>query len=236
MARTVSPDVQMLIAEGERLAKPCLLLQSSGGGSPIGVWKGEGQRPRPKGYRMEPGDCAESTHWITVDCTWLKQRRILPVQGLLSVYERTFADGSRSFVAMMLDKKAKLANIEGEPLYGVEAISFPPFEALCMHGGPAVEEWLGKQDLRRIDYEDFDLNESPAVRAYRKERRKRNPWLPDGDDGTAAVLGGWHVMWPEDDWYMPPDIQLAIWTFRDSEPWIEVWRGRRNFVVFERTT
>jgi hypothetical protein len=237
VARRTSTVAETLIAEGERLAKPCLLLQSVGSGPPVGVWRGEGQQPRPKGHEMETKKGVTSTHWITVDCAWLKKHQIVRFDGLLSVYERSFEYGKRrNFRALFQDTTVKLSSIKGELLYGVSGTSFPPFPALCMHGGPAIKKWLKSQGLRRIDYPNVTLNRTPEVLAYNREWLKRTPWFPEGEDGTAAVLGGWHIIWPEDDWYMPPDIQLAIWTLRGSEPWIEVWRGYTNLRVFERIT
>jgi hypothetical protein len=49
-------------------------------------------------------------------------------------------------------------------------------------------------------------------------------------------LGGWHMMWPDDDFYVPPETQPVLWTVRDTEPWIEVRHGFRNYLLFLRIT
>jgi hypothetical protein len=51
------------------------------------------------------------------------------------------------------------------------------------------------------------------------------------------VLSAWHVTWPNDDFYIPREMRLMVWTFKDSEPWYEVFLSPlRNYVIKSRTT
>jgi hypothetical protein len=234
-----------LIAEGERLSRPCLLLGSWGQGNILGYWGGKGREPRPTGHMMElPG--VVSKHWVSIDCDWLAQQGILHPQAgnsYLSIYERKLPEDhplypyrGHDFIWVGDGVPLAKAGMDGEPLYAKEAVSFPPFQAVCMYGGPAVEAWMASFGLRRIDYEHSNLHRSEAGRAYYREWERRTPWAWSGDEGTAAVLGGWHQMWPDDDFYVPPETQPVLWTLRDSEPWIEIRRGFRNYLVFSRIT
>ena len=76
-----------------------------------------------------------------------------------------------------------------------------------------VEEWLGSIGYQRTDYDLAWRDE--LGRKYCDEWDRRTPYT---SQKYAAVLGGWHIMWPEDEFYMPKEMELVIWTFRDSEP------------------
>jgi hypothetical protein len=81
---------------------------------------------------------------------------------------------------------------------------------------------------------------------YEKEFQRNCPLYNKKD--VDAVLGGWHINWHDDRplWkpvqnerglldeeasYRCGDNRLVLWTFRDAEPWVEVWMdkdGRRH--------
>jgi hypothetical protein len=218
--------LQALIAEGERLARPCLFLAEAA--NPAGVvayWRGNGR----VGYRGRDGD----RHRITFDCGWLSQHGVR-VRGSVGVYD---VDGRwRWPVPLHLDRlEAPLAELRidgGTPLYGQEDRSFTPFPALCLYGGPAVGKWLAAEGLDRTDY---DIAETTEIgEAYQEEYRNRSPlYLADQ---PAAVLGGWHASWPDDEFYLPREMRLALWTFREAEPWVEVFERSPNMPVRLRIT
>jgi hypothetical protein len=60
--------------------------------------------------------------------------------------------------------------------------------------------------------------------------------LPLYSGGAHAVLGGWHFPWPDGDWEELIDHPLLVWTFEDSEPWVEVWGNEDGFKVLQRIT
>jgi len=38
-----------------------------------------------------------------------------------------------------------------------------------------------------------------------------------------AFVGGWHEGWAAESWSERIGQQLLIWTFRDSEPYVQAW-------------
>src|SRR5262249_20256183 len=121
----------------------------------------------------------------------------------------------------------------GVPLYGSEARSFPPFEALCLYGGDVISTWLGKLGLERCEY--HAARAQPEADDYSDEYLRRSPIY---SASAEAVLGGWHQIWAEDDFYMPLEMRLALLTLRDAEPWLEVWlaTGLGNWSVRSHIT
>lgn len=219
---------EQLIAEGERLSKPCFLLteepQESG---IVAYWGGTGRADIPIGFPEFVTAYSERRHWITVDCDWLA-RLGFRMGGTLSLYEDERTEGgSVGSVFHGQDLAFKEQRIDGTPLFAKAATSFPPLQAICLHGSEAVAAWLKSQGLERFDYDGID-NER-----YTDVWRQRCPLFADD---CAAVLGGWHIQWPEDDFYMPPELKLLVWTLKDSEPWTEVWWSKSNFRVKFRIT
>jgi hypothetical protein len=101
-----------------------------------------------------------SRHWISVDLAWPAAQGILhpaASQSHLSVYEVTLPDSHpaaryrhHDFIWVGNCVPLAQAGLDGEPLYGKEALSFPPLDAVCMHGSAAVEAWMASFGLRRI--------------------------------------------------------------------------------------
>ena len=207
---------EAMITEGQHLAKPSLFLDETPTESGVvAYWRGLGR----VGYRGREGD----RHRITFDCGWLSQQG-LRVQGSVGAYD---VDGRWGWVKPLhLDHLiAPLAELRiegGTPLFGREVRSFPPIEALCLYGGPAVGEWLASEGLDRTDYDIASTTE--LGEAYQEEYRSRCPLYLD--DQPVAVLGGWHAAWPDDEFYLPREMRLMLWTFRDAEPW--AWHPTRE--------
>lgn len=219
---------QQLIEAGEHLAKPCFRLteepQESG---VVAYWGGTGRADIPTVFPEFVTAFTERRHWITVDCSWL-ERLGFQIRGTLSLYEDVRTEGGN---VGSIFHEPNLAfgkqKVDGIPLYAVAASSFPPIQALCLHGGADVAEWLKGQGLERIDYDAVQNS------AYTKHWRESCPLFRND---CAAVLGGWHVQWPDDDFYMPPEMRLLFWTLKDSEPWAEVWWRQPNLRVKFRIT
>lgn len=216
---------EAVIAEGERLARPCLFLDESP--APSGVvayWRG---------YRVGYRGRDDDRHRVTLDCEWLSRHGVR-VQGSVGVY-----DVDRRWrwpVPVNLDRlHAPLAELRmegGVSLYGREMTSLPPVEALCLYGGPAVAEWLAAEGLDRTDY--HIASTTVVGEAYQEVYRTRCPLFHE--DHPAAVLGGWHACWPDDEFYLPREMRLALWTFRESDPWVEVFERSPNMPVRLRIT
>ena len=120
-----------LIAEGERLARPCVHPCPTGERTSVAaIWRGQG-------LVAPPGD--GYTHWLSIDC------RFLPIgtgpsAGCLSVY----AEEDDRYGVVTHDPAAILsATRGGRELYARPAmLSLPPLEAVFLRGSPAVAEWL----------------------------------------------------------------------------------------------
>jgi len=52
----------------------------------------------------------------------------------------------------------------------------------------------------------------------------------------VAVAGGWNMPWPDDDWNELIDLELVLWTFEESEPWVEVFFDGSRYSVIQRIT
>ena len=46
---------------------------------------------------------------------------------------------------------------------------------------------------------------------------------PFYEDGADVILGGWHMMWPDDDFFLPREMRLLATTIREAEPFVEIW-------------
>jgi hypothetical protein len=119
----------------------------------------------------------------------------------------------------------------GVPLFPRIERSFPPFQAVCLYGGEEVAAWLNSLGKKPWEYTHV-ANEIRS--GYDAEYRSRSPLYTKGAD---VMLGGWHTIWPWDSFYMPAEMRLIAWTFRDAEPWYEVWLDQMgNLAVKTRTT
>jgi hypothetical protein len=215
-----------IVAEGDRLAKPSLFLDETP--TPTGIvayWGGGGR----VGY---PGR-EDDRHLITFDCRWLSQHGVR-LQGSVGLYrvDSRWGWAQPLYLDRLSSPLGQLQMDGGTPLYGREMGSFPPIEALCLYGGPAVGEWLAAAGLDRTDY-DVAATTGIGV-AYQEEYRSSCPLYLQ--EQPVAVLGGWHASWPDDDFYLPREMRLVLWTFREAEPWIEVFERAPNMPVRLRTT
>ena len=215
--------IEELIAEGEALARPSLLLvDEPNENGVVAFWGGAGRVELPAGYEFYTRD---ARHWITFDCAWLARYGRCQA-GHIVVYEQQ-SGGEPQGNTFYFPTSLRDVEVDGAPLYGVEAPSFPPFQAVCLYGSERVKFWLTSLGLERHDYETAT---GDLLRQYEQEWLRRTPWL---SGKYAGVLGGWHLQWPDDDFYLPLEAKLLLWTFRDSEPWVEVWgpRMRTRFCI-----
>jgi hypothetical protein len=206
-----------LIEEGESLVRPCFLLTGAPSARLGGFWGGE-RRDKPNALPPEATALRSLRHIITIDKTLLTDLS-LSSTAPLSLFVAKHIDGNESYRI----ERAPLPHFEeisctGEPLYAVRAESFPPIEAVCLYGGPRVAEWLRDLGLARHQYSStFHL---PIVEQYMDEFTRRAPLYSGKAD---AIVGGWHMTWPEDDFFMPLEMRLVLTTIRDSEPFFEIW-------------
>ncbi len=210
-------NIDALIKEGEKLSRPCVVLREGLlNEQTAGFWGGA----------SFPSSVAE--HWISIDCSWLKYIGV-NISGSLSVFHDSETD--KWFVSN--DPKISFRDkvLNGIPLNGFIAASFPPLEALCLYGGDEIEKWI--QSLGKLQTDFDELHDSEIGKAYNREFQRRCPLYTGQAD---AVIGGWHMMWPESNSYDEHGSQIYIWTFRDAEPWLEIWNQNNKLMVIDRTT
>lgn len=211
-----------LIAEGERLAKPGVLLRDEGAPEALAaVWGGPGPLPKPSG---------EYRHWLTFNCRFLPAG-LEPAVGCVGVYttERDSCDG----LAIHDSTREVTRNVAGRPLYAQSACPLPPIDALFRFGGPSVQRWLRECQWEPEEPYNENFRDRAIVDKY--ERRYQSEY-PLYTEVAVAVLGGWHFPWPDGDWADLLADSLLAWTIEDSEPWVEVWRTGNSFRVLERIT
>lgn len=211
-----------LIAEAERLARPCVLLKGSGSEDRFaGLWGDQGVVPAPPGpYR----------HWLSFDCKFLPAG-LGPSAGCLSVY--TDEDDCASGVAVHDSSKQLACTQKVQPLYAHPARSLPPIDAVFRFGPQTVHAWLSEHEWQP-DW-GFSSNFKDPRPAQEYERLYQSE-CPLYSGGAFAVLGGWHFPWPDGDWEELLSRPLLAWTFAESEPWVEVWGGADGFHVIQRIT
>ena len=185
----------------------------------VGYWGGE-RADQPNALEPEVAAFTRRRHILTLSEDLLGSLHIR--QGPMSLFEWESVNEHLSYRAEA-DWRLRFADLSfsGTPLYATQAASFPPFAALCLDGGEAIGLWLQAQGLARHDYWRIDGDELPQ--SYEAEWQGRSPFYDR--DGADAIVGGWHWLWPDDDFYMPPEVVLAALTLRDAEPWLEVWHS-----------
>lgn len=211
---------EQLLAEGQRLARPCVYLRRSGNDL-AAIWGGEGIVPCGDGpYR----------HWLTIDTRYIPGARGQQ-PACMSVY--TNEEDCESGVVAVDHASRLLGRSDGLPLYAHADSSLPPLEAAFKLGSATVKDWLaGNGWDPEWGYNDNFADRKP-VDFYEREYRRRLP-LFTGE--AHAVLGGWHIPWPDGDWDDLVRKRLIVWTFEESEPWVEVWEEGQGYVVIQRIT
>jgi hypothetical protein len=219
-----------LIAEGQKLAKPCVyLVTSAPSDAPIAaIW---GEEP----ILGTPGD--DFRHWLSIDCSVLLDNTSNGVMGVYSNED----DCETGTVLFSATTHLTEHNTDGVLLYAQPGLSLPPIEAVFKFGSSAVKEWLEANDWLPGDGDDaadYAYNNNFPDRAiaeiYLEEWQNQ---LPLYSGGAYAVLGGWHFPWPDGDWDKLLNQTLVVWTFEESEPWIEVWRDSdNNYSILQRIT
>ncbi len=208
------------------LVRPRLVLRTerdSRDDEVCGIWGGGGVVPLPSGTGRS---ARPLRHLVSVDCQWLADNGF-GARGCLSVY----AAGLDVAVVNDPDRVFAGGQTGGAPLYGQEEESWPEIEVL--------EAYLSEDEINAM------MSAAWADEYFRLARQA----CPLYRDDLAAVLGGWHVSWPDG----PPNLprlaqlserieraggpgamphgetfrrepyQLLLWTLRDAEPWYEVW-------------
>jgi hypothetical protein len=111
----------------------------------------------------------------------------------------------------------------------------PPIDAVFARGSEVVGEWIRSHGWERTDRYNDNFKDAAIVLEYQRLWQREFPIYFESD--IHAVLGGWHLPMPDDDWHELLDEQLMVLTIRNSEPWVEAWRMRTGkFKVIQRHT
>jgi hypothetical protein len=221
-----------LVEEGAALSRPCFLLREGRGERLAGYWGGE-REDMLNTIPPEATAVASRTHVLTLDPALFAELGLHRLGDPIGIFATKFRDGH----ACVRAERASLPafpdiSCSGRRLFALPGSSFPPFEAVCLYGGEGVGRWLRSLGLERHQYEEA-LGEEVA-REYQGEFTRRAPFYSDVVD---VIVGGWHMMWPDDDFYVPREMRLLATTLRDAEPYLEVWLSESgNVSVKERTT
>jgi len=220
-------DQNQLITEGEAIAKPCFILTSQPQGEVVGYWGGV-RGDIPNSLPPEVTRFVSRRHLVTVSDGLLVQLGIDRL-GPISLFEWVDTAG-KPHLRVERDPRIQFNSFtcSGEPLYATESSSFPPFEALCLHGSPAIAAWLASLGLQRHEYWKVPRD---SISEYLAAYQHRFPLFEVSAD---AIVGGWHIMWPEDDFYMPAEMIQLMLTLRDAEPWYSIWYSPMSQGCFAR--
>jgi hypothetical protein len=211
-----------LIDEGERLVRPSWLLRPDRTASGIVAYWGGERGDKPNALPPEVTAFRARRHTVSLSESLLAELGVR--QGPVSLFEWDSA-GNATTARAEADHRLRFVDLQfsGEPLYASAEPSFPPFEAVCLYGSNRVAEWLTEKDLSRHDYwQVIDQVRDGYVNEW---KRRSAFYLADAD----VIVGGWHFLWPDDDFYTPPELQLLALTLRDAEPWYEIWYSRPSF-------
>ena len=221
-----------LITEGERLAKPCVYLRDRGAGAPCAIWGGPLPLPQP-GPKLQ--------HVITLDCEALPEH-FTGAAGSASLYSNHLEDASVRFgPKLSVARPTRLARAQqwltrarsATPLYAQPGVSLPPIEAVFRFGSPRFQAWGAE-----IGWDpEWGQSADPAFRELeRAYDQAYQASCPIYRRDAHAVVGGWHMPWPDGDWQACAADTLVLWTLAEAEPWIEVWRTADGFRVIHRIT
>jgi hypothetical protein len=208
---------EQLIAEGRKLEKPCVFLRPQGSGPVAAIW--HDNEVDSNGLRC----------WLTVDARHIAG---LPasVTGFISVFtDEDSCEGGRIEVTSSRPKRT------GIELYAHPVSVLPPIDAVFLRGGDPVGEWLRSNGWERDWGYNGNFKDKQVAGAYQKVFTSEYPMYIESD--IYAMLGGWHLPFPDGDWTELLDEHLMMMTFHDSEPWVEAWRMKSGqFKVIQRIT
>jgi len=212
----MTPDT--LIAEGRRLARPCVFLRPEACGPVAAIWHNpDAEEIDSTGFRR----------WITVDTRFVP---CLPkdVLGFISVLtDERRCEGGR------IEIHASPPEEGGVKLHAEQKSVLAPIEAIFSRGSDEIGHWLAANRWPREERYNDNFPDRSIVEIFMRQWMKEYPIYRN--NGTYAVLGGWHFPCADNDWYRLVDEQLIVLTIYDSEPWVEGWRLRSgHFEVIQR--
>ena len=222
-----------LLKEAEALSLRCFDLVPSEKGDEVSAHWGGHRSDLPEELPEFVQAYEAAKHFLSVDQKLFDQLE-LQGRGPLALEMFTTVEGGDVLnnVNVSTGNLNEVSFEESVPLKAKPATSLPPFEALMLYGGPVVQDWLKSQKLERWQYSDV---QSPVREEYLEHFNARLPLY--SPNPPYVRIGGWHFVWSDDDFYIPREMRLMVWTFADSEPWNEVFLSPMlNYVIKSRIT
>lgn len=218
-----------LIAEARALARPHAVLSGNGEGRLAGYWRGE-RADRPNGVPEGARALKRYEHLLTVDEALLSELGI-SCPSPFCLFEVELQNGDAGCRVERVPAFAD-TSCSGRALNSVYGTSWPPFEGICLYGSQKVADWLSSLGLERHQYAHV-LGEAVALE-YEDAWLEQSPFHSHEGD---VVVGGWHFVWPDDDFFMPLEMRLVLCTLAEGEPFREVWLSETgNLLIKERIT
>jgi hypothetical protein len=222
--------LDLLIREAEALALPAYDLVPATSGEEVAAYWGGSRNDLPKKL---VGAYKSRQHVLSVDSALWESLGLVGRGPFALVLDTTRDDSEQAHTIPVSSGSLTSITFDGAtPLKAVRSLSLPPLEAIALYGSPAVDTWLKAYGLNRWDYSGLIGKEEEAYRSYFYER---SPLMSEAP--PYARVGGWHLLWSDDDFYIPREMRLMLWTFECSEPWYEVFlTPLNNLLVKERIT
>jgi hypothetical protein len=229
--------VEDLVRMGESIQRPCYCLHEAGPGEPVVAYWGGSRSDIPESFPPVVTRFSSRRHILSFDYRLAEDIGIRYHSGYhFALMAWTWKEGGE----VARDEQVKSLSVsevtfcDSVPLTARQRISFPPLQALCLYGDERIAEWLKSERLERWQY---DLVDGKLAGEYEEEFQRRCPFYTYTEDGAFAQLGGWHLQWMEDDYYVPREMNLLCVTFEDAEPWYEISvSGRGHVRVREHIT
>lgn len=121
------------------------------------------------------------------------------------------------------------------PLTERETEVYPPFETLMHYGDKETQSWIIENDG---DKDDLSSLAAFAPDEYTDLWMDSHPIY--NNDGVFAYMGGWAMIWPEDDVPMQwnEDIEFLFQIGLQDEPFVEVFYHKKEntYLCMERNT
>ena len=226
--------MDVLLNESEMLSLPCFDLVRAGTGDRVVAHWGGQRSDLPERFPEGLGGAFKHRqHFLSIDQSLFESLGLKGRMPLTLSIDTTTED--REELSTVNVSTGNLSEVEFKgsvPLTAKPATSLPPLEAILLYGGRAVEEWLAARGLHRWQYSEIPPQ---ACEQYLNYYNARLPLLMK--QPPFARIGGWHVQWSDDDFYIPREMRLMVWTFQDAEPWYEVFLSPlMNYIIKSRIT
>ena len=213
-------NIEQLLNEAELLKRKTTLLRPDGSGTVAAHW-----------YDVDDEELERTNHicWLTVDTTLIpnyssSEKRFMTI----FTNEEDCETGRVEFSDSWPDRQYT-------PLFPHVADILPPIDAIIARGSSAIDPWLKDHNWDRNERYHTGFGADVAIDKYEDLHTEQFPVYQN--DGTFAVLGGWHCPGPDDDWHDLIDDQLCVVTIENSEPWVETWLMRTGkFEIKQRIT